>query len=128
MSFDPVSNAEPSRIAGVPITIRGIQVALGLIWLLDGALQFQAFMYSHAFLAEVIEPTALMQPGWVGQPILWASRLVGGDLALWNTLFALVQCAIGLGLIYRRTSSRLWSSPSPGRWSSGGSARASAWS
>ncbi|HEX3735476.1 MAG TPA: hypothetical protein VHU86_10040 [Solirubrobacterales bacterium] len=103
MSFDPVSNAGQSRIAGIPITIGGIQVALGLIWLLDGALQFQSFMYSHAFLAEVIEPTALMQPGWVGQPILWASHLVGRDLALWNTLFALVQCAIGLGLIYRRT-------------------------
>jgi hypothetical protein len=97
------SVAGPARIAGLPITIRGIQIALGLIWLLDGALQFQAFMYSHAFLAEVIEPAALMQPGWVRRPILWASDLVGGDLALWNTLFALVQCAIGLGLIYRRT-------------------------
>ena len=97
------SSAARPRIAGIPVTIRGIQVALGLIWLLDGALQFQSFMYSHAFLAEVIEPTALMQPGWVRQPILWASHLVGQDLALWNTLFALVQCAIGLGLIYRPT-------------------------
>jgi hypothetical protein len=95
------SNAGLPRIADIPITIRGIQIALGLIWLLDGALQFQSFMYSHAFLAETIEPTALMQPGWVGQPILRASHLVGRDLALWNTLFALVQCAIGLGLIYR---------------------------
>jgi hypothetical protein len=90
-------------IAPIPITIRGIQIALGLVWLLDGALQFQAFMYSHAFLAEVIEPTARMQPSWAGQPILWASDLVGRDLTLWNTLFALVQCAIGLGLLYRRT-------------------------
>lgn len=95
--------AEPPQIAGVAITIRGIQIALGLIWLLDGALQFQSFMYSHAFLTEVIEPTALMQPDWVRQPILWASELAGRDLALWNTLFASVQCAIGLGLIYRRT-------------------------
>jgi hypothetical protein len=84
-------------------TTRGIQIALGLIWLLDGALQFQSFMYSHAFLAEVIEPTALMQPSWAGQPILWASHLVGRDLAFWNTLFAVVQCAIGIGLIYRPT-------------------------
>ncbi|HEY4778477.1 MAG TPA: hypothetical protein VIH47_02660 [Solirubrobacterales bacterium] len=102
MSVAGSSTARPG-IARIPITIRGIQIALGLIWLLDGALQFQAFMYSHAFLAEAIEPTARMQPGWAGQPILWASDLVGKDLALWNTLFALVQCAIGLGLLYRRT-------------------------
>ncbi len=103
MSSADSTTTEPPRVAGVPITIRGIQIALGLLWLLDGALQFQSFMYSHAFLAEAIEPTALMQPSWVRGPILWASALAGKDLALWNTLFALVQCAIGLGLIYRPT-------------------------
>jgi hypothetical protein len=82
---------------------RGIQIALGLVWLLDGALQFQSYMYSPAFLGEAIEPTASMQPAPVGQPILWAAHLVGQNLTLWNTLFTLVQCLIGLGLLWRPT-------------------------
>jgi hypothetical protein len=93
----------PPRILRIPITIRGIQITLGLIWLLDGLLQFQPYMYTHAFFADAIEATVSMQPSWAGQPILWASHLAGQDLTLWNTLFALTQCAIGLGLIYRRT-------------------------
>ncbi|MBS1878899.1 MAG: hypothetical protein JST31_05260 [Actinobacteria bacterium] len=85
------------------ITLRGIQVTLGLLWLLDGLLQFQSYMYTHAFLADTVEAMVPMQPSWAGQPILWASHLAGRDLALWNTLFALTQCAIGLGLLYRPT-------------------------
>jgi hypothetical protein len=82
---------------------RGIQIALGLLWLLDGLLQFQSYMYSPDFLKEVIEPTASMQPGFLGQPILSAAHLVAHDLTLWNTGFALIQCAIGIGLLYRPT-------------------------
>jgi hypothetical protein len=91
------------RIFGIPIAIRGIQITLGLIWMLDGLMQFQPYMYTHGFLADAIEATVPMQPSWAGQPILWAAHLAGHDLGLWNTLFALTQCAIGLGLIYRRT-------------------------
>lgn len=93
----------PPRILGIPISIRGVQISLGLIWLLDGILQFQPYMYTHAFLADAIESTVSMQPSWAAQSILWATHLAGRDLTLWNTLFALTQCAIGLGLIYRRT-------------------------
>jgi hypothetical protein len=78
---------------------RGIQIALGLIWLLDGLLQFQSFMYTHSFIAEVIEPTAAGQPGFIGAPIKAFAHLYGHDLTLWNTLAAEIQCAIGLGLI-----------------------------
>jgi hypothetical protein len=87
----------------VSITRRGLQITLGLIWLLDGLLQFQSFMYSHGFLKEVIEPSAEMQPAWIGHPILAAAHFAGQHLTLWNTLFALVQCLIGLGLLYRPT-------------------------
>ena len=86
------------------ITRGGLRITLGLIWLLDGALQFQSFMYSKGFLSEVIEPSAEGQPSWIGHPILSAAHFVGHDLTLWNTLFALVQVGIGLGLIFRRTA------------------------
>jgi hypothetical protein len=86
------------------ITRGGLRIALGLIWLLDGALQFQSFMYSKGFLTEVIEPSAEGQPAWIGKPIISAAHFAGHNLTLWNTLFALVQVAIGLGLLFRRTA------------------------
>ena len=85
------------------ITRRGIQIALGLIWLLDGILQFQSYMYSREFIPETIEPMLSMQPAWVAHSIHWAGHIAGSDLSLWNTLFALIQCAIGVGLICRPT-------------------------
>lgn len=85
------------------ITRRKVQIALGLIWLLDGALQFQSFMYSQGFISEVVEPMTVMQPAWAKESILWAAHIAGGDLAFWNTGFALVQCLIGIGLLYRPT-------------------------
>jgi type IV secretory pathway VirB2 component (pilin) len=85
------------------VTRRGIQVALGLIWLLDGVLQFQSYMYSREFIPETIEPMLSMQPAWLAHSIHWAGHLAGSNLTVWNTLFALVQCVIGLGLLYRPT-------------------------
>ena len=86
------------------ITRSGLRITLGLIWLLDGALQFQSFMYSQGFLKEVIEPSAEGQPAWIGRPIVSAAHFAGHNLTLWNTLFALVQIGIGLGLMFRRTA------------------------
>jgi hypothetical protein len=84
------------------VTARGIQITLGLIWLLDGLLQFQSFMYTHSFITEVIEPTSEGQPGFIGGPIKTFAHFYGHDLTLWNTLSAEIQCAIGLGLILSR--------------------------
>jgi len=52
----------------------------------------------------VIEPSAEGQPSWVGKPIVSAAHFAGHNLTLWNTLFALVQVGIGLGLLFRRTA------------------------
>jgi hypothetical protein len=90
----------------IAITRRGLQIALGLIWLLDGALQFQSFMYTQGFLKEVIEPSAMMQPAWIGHSIVSAARFAGHDLAVWDTLFGLAQVAIGLGLLLGRRTVR----------------------
>jgi hypothetical protein len=81
---------------------RTIQTALGVIWLLDGALQFQSFMYSQGFIRMILSTTP-GQPGWVSSSITWAAHLAQHNLGVYNTLFALTQCAIGLGLLYRPT-------------------------
>jgi hypothetical protein len=82
--------------------LRTIQTVLGLIWLLDGALQFQRFMYSQGFV-QGITGTASGQPYWLASSIKWAAHIVGSNLTGLNTLFALTQVLIGLGLLSRPT-------------------------
>jgi len=84
------------------VTTRGIQIALGLIWLLVGVLQFQSFMYTHGIVTEVFAPAAEKQWSIVGGPMRTIDAFYGRDLTLWNTLAAEIQCAIGLGLILAR--------------------------
>ncbi len=43
------------------------------------------------------------QPGWLGDSVNWAAHTAEHHLAVYNTLFALVQCFIGLGLLWRRS-------------------------
>lgn len=85
------------------LTQRHLQIALGALWLLDGGLQFQPFMFSHSFLPQVIEPTAAGQPHMVAVSILGAAHLMSRHLAFYNTGAAAVQILIGVGLLYPRT-------------------------
>ena len=91
----------PLRVR-VCVTTRGIQITLGLIWLLVGLLQFQSFMYTHGVITEVFGPAAEKQWSIVGGPMKTIDSFYGRDLTLWNTLAAEIQCAIGLGLVLSR--------------------------
>ena len=81
---------------------RAIQTVLGLIWLLDGALQFQSFMYGEGFIQFLTNLTA-GQPHWVSSSVTWGATTLHSQQAVFNTAFALVQMAIGVGLLYRPT-------------------------
>jgi len=83
-------------------TARTIQTVLGLIWLLDGGLQFQSFMYGNGFI-HMLKANAPGQPYWLLSSITWGANTLHSQQALLNSLFALIQVAIGLGLLYRRT-------------------------
>src|SRR5207248_11248168 len=52
-----------------PITRRDLQVALGLLWLLDAALQAQPFMFTRGFATQVIAHGGQGQPGVVSAPV-----------------------------------------------------------
>lgn len=81
---------------------RTIQTVLGLIWLLDAALQLQSFMYTNGF-PQMLIGMAPGQPHWLASSVDWGARFANGNLGFWNTLFALTQFAIGFGLLYRPT-------------------------
>ena len=82
---------------------RAVLSVLGLIWLLDGALQFQSFMYSQGFI-QMLTGMEGGQPHWLSSSIGWGTRLASHDLGVWDTLFALTQIAIGLGMLFRPTA------------------------
>jgi hypothetical protein len=80
---------------------RAFQTVLGLIWLLDGALQFQPFMYGKGF-TQGLAALEAGQPHWLASSIHLATRVYQSPATLFNTLAALIQVFIGLGFLYRR--------------------------
>jgi hypothetical protein len=85
------------------MTRRRLQLALGFLWLLDGALQLQPFMFTGGFASKVLAPTADGQPGWVARPVLSGAHLIGTHPALFNGLFAAAQLLLGLAFLLRPT-------------------------
>jgi hypothetical protein len=88
----------------VRITRRRLQIALGLLWLLDGALQLQPFMLGTGFANQIIAPAADGQPHFVAGPVHWAASIIAAHPVLWDVPFAAVQLLIGLGLLIPRTA------------------------
>lgn len=86
------------------VTRRGLQIALGLVWLLDAALQYQPYMFSHGFATQIIAPAGPGNPGWVAGPVAWAATQIGRNVVLANACFATVQLALGAGILWRRTT------------------------
>jgi len=82
---------------------RAIQAVLGLIWVLDGALQFQSFMYGKGFIQLLANLTG-GQPGWVASSVNQGAATMESHQAIFNTGAALIQVAIGLGILYKRTT------------------------
>jgi hypothetical protein len=78
-------------------------VVLGVIWLIDGALQFQPHMFGKTFITGVILPNAQGQPGVISGPITWIANLIEPHVVLFNAFAATLQVLIGLGLLCRRT-------------------------
>jgi hypothetical protein len=86
------------------VTRRGLQIALGLLWLLDGALQLQPFMLRTSFAREILAPTAAGQPHFVTGPVLWTAHLIAAHPVAWDIPFAAIQLLIGVGLLVPRTA------------------------
>jgi hypothetical protein len=91
-----------SRIS-VPRARRTLQLALGVVWLLDAALQFQPFMFGRGFATDILKPTAEGNPHLVAQPVIWSADVVLAHPQLWNTVFALTELLLALGLFWRRS-------------------------
>jgi hypothetical protein len=95
------ARAEAAR--GAPDVRRVLQLGLAGIWLLDGLLQYQSFMFSKAF-SQMIGGTAAGNPGVVASPITWDATLVEHHAVLLNSVFATTQLLLAIGIAWRRTA------------------------
>jgi hypothetical protein len=81
---------------------RRVEIALGVIWLMDGALQFQPYMFSNAFFAGVLGMANMGLPGPLSRVDYDVSTMLAAHPVWWNACFATFQVAIGAGLLYGR--------------------------
>ena len=82
---------------------RTVQIALGVIWIVDAGLQFQPKMFTQQFVNHVLLAGAASQPSWLAAAVTHMANFVSHEVAMWNALFGLFQLAIGVGLLFRRT-------------------------
>jgi hypothetical protein len=85
-------------------TARVGRLVLGLLWLVDGALQFQPYMFGRTFVTGILLPNAAGQPGFIQVPIIWVAGQIEPHVALFNALAASLQVLIGIGLLHDRTA------------------------
>jgi hypothetical protein len=95
--------AAPARLR---VTRRGIQIVLGLLWLLDGLLQFQPAMLTPKLAIEVITAAGAGQPGFISGPVGGLVRIISYQPVVMDVAFGLIQLALGAGILYARTARR----------------------
>ncbi len=86
------------------MSVKVIRLIIGWLWVLDGLLQLQPKMFTSAFADKVILPMAIGQPMVVSLPIHWVASLFLINPSLFNSLIAIVQLAIGILILFRKTS------------------------
>ena len=87
----------------IKLTKRGVQISLGILWLLDGALQLQHQMFSSAFATQVIEPAIQGQPRFVSGPMNFGVHMLLLHPAVFDALAAVTQLGIGALILWERT-------------------------
>jgi uncharacterized protein YjeT (DUF2065 family) len=104
----PVAASPQRGLADDPawprVTRRRIQIALGLVWVMDGLLQFQPAMFTRRFATQVIAPAAAGQPAFVSRPVDEAARIILHQPAVMDLGFGLIQVALGVGILRPRTA------------------------
>ncbi|MFF4361375.1 hypothetical protein [Streptomyces sp. NPDC001604] len=86
------------------VTRRGLEIALGALWLVDGVLQFQPSMFTRGFFVDTLGMANMGLPGPVATVEYDLTSMLAAHPALWNALFASLQVALGVGLLWRRTA------------------------
>ena len=98
------------RLGTVPVAARpsldarrALQLVLAAIWLVDGLLQYQGFMFTKGF-NQMLAGTADGNPAVIAKPITWDATLIDHHMVAFNAVFATIQLLLGLGIAFRPTA------------------------
>lgn len=80
---------------------RGLQIALGMLWLLDAALQYQPFMFGSGFVRQIIVPAEAGNPAAAASVPLLGAHVISATQPVSNAMFATAQLLLGLALLWR---------------------------
>lgn len=83
---------------------RHAEIALGTLWLLDGVLQLQPFMFTPQFFGGILGMANMGLPGPVSDIDYRIATMLVAHPAVWNSVFASLQVCLGVGLLWRRTA------------------------
>ena len=96
----PVLAAGRSDAWAPPDLRRWLQLGLAALWVLDGVLQYQSFMFTRAF-GQMLAGGAGGNPAVLADSVRWAAVIIEHRPAATNAAFASIQLALGLGIAWR---------------------------
>jgi len=82
---------------------RRLQLVLAGLWVLDGVLKLQPYMFTKDFAPMTLGDAADGAPSWLAGPINWAERLTSEHPVGLMILFALAELVVGFAIAYRPT-------------------------
>jgi hypothetical protein len=95
----PAAAVRPAAWAP-PDARRSLQLGLAAIWVLDGVLQYQSFMFTKAF-GQMLAGSAAGNPAFLAESVRWAAGITERSPVTTNAAFATIQLALGLGIAWR---------------------------
>jgi len=107
MAVSPRLRARGARLTAIALPAaelrRVLQLALAGLWLFDGILQLQPFMFTTGFARQVLAPAATGNPSAIAAPMSAVARLVAAHPVPANAGFAAIQVGLGLAIAWRPT-------------------------
>ena len=82
---------------------RKLQLVLAGLWVLDGLLKLQPFMFTKDFAPMGLGEALDGAPGWLASPIRWASGIEQRNSISSMVAFALIELAVGFAIAWPRT-------------------------
>jgi hypothetical protein len=77
-------------------------MALGLLWLLDAALQGAPALFTADWWRTDLAQSVMGEPMVINHSIFWAVDIIAAHAPVWNSCFVAIQAALGLALITGR--------------------------
>lgn len=98
----PPAHRRVLRRMSLPPTRRQVRALLGLLWLLDAALQAQPQLFSATTWRVDIAQSVMGEPSWVRHGIFFTIGIISAHPVAWNSAFVAIQGLIGLALLLDR--------------------------